>query len=98
MGPASKLKSLLKIADILDRLNKANYANFEGITKPCICSKAQFMSLALALGFPHDLGLGLQHLEQVDSSGVDMNFAVSDLSILSNQRRITYNLLHVWRP
>jgi len=36
MGPASKLKSLLKIADILDRLNKANYANFKGITKPCM--------------------------------------------------------------
>jgi hypothetical protein len=43
------------------------------------------MSLALALGFSHDLGLGLQHLEQGDSSGVDKNFAVSDLSILSNQ-------------
>jgi hypothetical protein len=46
MGPTSKLKSLLKIADILYRLNKANYAKFEGIAKPCICSKAQFISLA----------------------------------------------------
>jgi hypothetical protein len=59
MGLASKLKSLLKIADILDRLNKANYANFKRITKLCICSKAQFISLALALGFLHDLRLRL---------------------------------------